>query len=92
MYTYKRSVEAGVPVLEIDIQRTADKILVLSHDNKRWFGTISKMTYKELCEVCRRRKKEEEEGGRRRKREEEGGRRKKREGEGGRGRGRGNGR
>lgn len=52
MWTMKKSVEvAKVPVLEIDIQTTKDGVLVLRHDNKNWFGTISDMTYKELCQV-----------------------------------------
>jgi len=52
MWTYRRSIEeVGVAVLEIDVMRTKDGVLVLSHDNRRWFGQISNMTFQELCKV-----------------------------------------
>lgn len=53
MWTYKKAVcVAGAPVLEIDIQTTKDGVLVLSHDDRRWFGTISDMKYEKLMQVC----------------------------------------
>eukprot|EP01125_Pyxidicula_operculata_P008025 TRINITY_DN270_c0_g2_i1.p1 TRINITY_DN270_c0_g2~~TRINITY_DN270_c0_g2_i1.p1 ORF type:complete len:286 (-),score=46.37 TRINITY_DN270_c0_g2_i1:130-987(-) len=51
IYTIKKSVEVGSPVLEIDVIRTQDGVLVLSHDDKTWFGRISRMTYDELLNI-----------------------------------------
>jgi len=52
MYTIRKSVEeAKVPIIEIDIQRSTDGVLLLSHDDKRFFGQISKMTWDQLSHV-----------------------------------------
>jgi len=49
IYTFEKSVdEVKVAVLEIDVRTTLDGVLVLSHDDKQYFGKISGMTYAEI--------------------------------------------